>query len=100
MANICEITGKRKLRGNRVSHANNKSIHFQQPNIQHRAVFIPELGTTYRLKVSTSGLRTLDKVGGLSRFVVRADPETLSPRLRQLRKVLIAHAASPVRRAA
>lgn len=88
MANVCEITGKRKLRGNRVSHANNKTIHYQQPNIFERAIFIPELKRRVKLKLSTAGLRTLDKIGGLSRFLMQAEAESLSPRFRQLRKLL------------
>lgn len=89
MANVCEITGKRKLRGNRVSHANNKTNHFQQPNIQERRIFVPELGQKVKIKVSTNGLRTLDKVGGLARFLIKADPESLSQNLRQVRKALV-----------
>lgn len=93
MANICEVTGKRKLKGNRVSHANNKKIHFQEPNIQTRMIFVPELGVRFRLHVTTRGLRTLDKHGGLARFVLQARPETLSPKLQKLRKVLVKHAS-------
>lgn len=89
MANICEITGKKKLRGHRVSHANNKSIHFQQPSIQKKRVFIPELGSRVTLNVSSAGLRLLNKIGGISRFLVKACPDKLSPKLRGIRKVLI-----------
>ena len=89
MANICDITGKKQLRGNRVSHANNKTIHFQQPSVLDRALFIPELKLYFKLRLSNAGLRNIDKAGGLSRYVIKADPETLSPRLRSLRKVLV-----------
>lgn len=89
MANICEITGKRKLKGNRVSHANNKSIHFQQPNIQEKRIFVPELNQRIKINVSTKGLRTLDKHGGLSRFVIKQNPKELSTNLRRLRKLLV-----------
>jgi len=65
------------------------SIHFQQPNIQKRHLYIPELNQKIKLNVSTSGLRLLDKVGGLSQFVIKADPETLSPNLRKIRKTLV-----------
>ncbi len=91
MALECEVTGKRKLKGHRVSHANNKTIHFQKPNIQKRHLFVPELGIRFSIKVSTNGLRTIDKHGGLSRFVIKQRPEKLSPRLLKLRKLLIKH---------
>lgn len=89
MANICEITGKKKLKGHRVSHANNKKIHFQEPNIQGRMMFIPELGQRVKIYASTQGLRTIDKHGGISRYIIRAKLEKLSPKLQKLRKVLI-----------
>ena len=88
MANICEITGKRKLKGHRVSHANNKAIHFQQPNIQQRWILIPELGTRFKLNVSTRGLRTIDKYGGLARFIIKTKSDKLPPRLLKLKKIL------------
>lgn len=88
MANVCEVTGKRKLKGNRVSHANNKTTHFQQPNIQEKRIHVPELGQDIRLSVTTRGLRTLDKVGGVARFVISKKADELSPTLRRVRKLL------------
>jgi len=89
MANFCEITGKRKLKGNRVSHANNKKVHFQQPNIHEKHIFVPELNQRIRLRVSSAGLRTLDKVGGLARFLIKAQPDQLSQHMRRLRKLVM-----------
>ena len=88
MANVCEVTGKRRLVGNTVSHANNKNKMRQHPNIQEKTFFVPELNNRIRLKVSSSGIRLIDKRGGLAQFVKGADPATLSPRLRKLRKAL------------
>lgn len=96
MGKTCEITGKTRLRGNRVSHANNKTSHFQQPNIQVRSLFVPELGSRFKIHISTSGLKILNKLGGLSRFVVGSAPEKLSPRLRQLRKTILKKGLSPL----
>lgn len=90
MANVCVVTGKTKLKGHRVSHANNKSIHFQQPATQKRRVFIPELGLRIQVNISNAGLRILNRVGGFSRFLVSADTSALPPKLRRLRKVLLA----------
>lgn len=89
MANTCDITGKRWLAGNTVSHANNRARMRQNPNIQQRAFFVPELGSRITLKVSQAGLRTVDKRGGLAAFVRGEDAATLSPKLRQLRKTLL-----------
>ena len=90
MASICEVTGKRRLKGNRVSHANNKKIHFQQPNIQEKRFFLPELGIRYKVKVTTKGIRTIDKYGGLARFLLRyKHPDRLSQRLQKLRRMIL-----------
>lgn len=94
MANVCEVTGKRKLSGNRVSHANNKTRHFQQPNIQARRLFVPELNLKVLVRLSNNGLRTLDKHGGLSRFLLQAKPQKISQSLRRLQKVLRAKVSS------
>ena len=69
MARRCDLTGKRRLIGNKVSHANNKTKMQQKPNLQTKKVFDPESGETIRLRLSTSAIRTLDKIGSLSQFL-------------------------------
>ena len=63
MARICMISGKRPLTGNKVSHAHNKSKRRQYPNLQNKKIYIPELKKSIRLRVSTSTLRSIDKIG-------------------------------------
>ena len=63
MSRKCDITGKRPLAGNKVSHAHNKTKKRQLPNLQSKRIFVPELGRSVRLKVSTSALRSIDKMG-------------------------------------
>ena len=69
MARVCDLTGKRRLVGNKVSHAKNKTKMTQKPNLQMKKIFDPETGTTIKLRLSTRAIRTLDKVGSLSKFV-------------------------------
>ena len=69
MARVCDLTGKRRLVGNKVSHANNRTKMTQQPNIQTKRVFDPVSGETIKLRLSTRAIRTLDKVGSLSKFL-------------------------------
>jgi len=69
MARTCDLTGKRRLVGNKVSHAKNRSKMTQQPNLQTKRVFDPETGQTIKLRLSTRAIRTLDKVGSLSQFL-------------------------------
>ena len=63
MARVCQITGKRTQVGNNVSHANNKSLRKFYPNLQKKRFFIPEEGRWVTLKVSTSAIRTINKLG-------------------------------------
>lgn len=63
MSRTCQLTGKKPLTGNNVSHANNKTKRRQMVNLQKKTIFIPELGRTVTLRVSTSAIRTIDKIG-------------------------------------
>ena len=63
MARKCEITGKGPLTGNSVSHAHNKTKRRQLPNLQKKRIFVPELNRSVRIRVSTSALRSIDKMG-------------------------------------
>jgi len=63
MARVCDITGKRAISGNHVSHANNKVRRKFYPNLQTKRFYIPEEDRWVKLKVSTSALRTINKVG-------------------------------------
>ena len=65
MSRRCSVTGKRPLTGYNVSHAHNKTKKRQLPNLQRKRIFVPELGRTVRVKLSTSALRSIDKVGFL-----------------------------------
>ncbi len=69
MARTCDLTGKRRLVGNKVSHAKNRTKMTQKVNLQTKKVFDPETGQTIRLRLSTSAIRTLDKMGSLSKFL-------------------------------
>ena len=63
MSRKCDITGKRPLVGYNVSHAHNKTKKRQLPNLQTKRIYVPELSRSVRIKVSTSALRSIDKMG-------------------------------------
>lgn len=69
MARTCDLTGKRRLVGNNVSHSNVKTKRTQQVNLQTKRVFDPETGTTVKLRLSAKAIKTLDKIGSLSKFL-------------------------------
>ena len=68
MSRVCDLTGKRRLVGNKVSHAKNRTKMTQKPNLHSKKVFDPETGETVKLRLSASAIRTLDKLGSLSAF--------------------------------
>lgn len=61
-----EITGKRRLKANNVSHSNIKTGRWQKVNVQARRLWVPELGRFISVKLTTREIRTVDKVGLLA----------------------------------
>ena len=60
---VCELTGKRRNVANNVSHAHNKSKTRQHPNIQSKRIFLPEEGRFIKMRLSTSAIRTINRIG-------------------------------------
>ena len=63
MAKVCQVTGKKPISGNRVSHANNKTRRRFEPNLHEKRFWVPSENKYVRLKVSANGMKTIDKVG-------------------------------------
>lgn len=63
MSRVCEVTGKKPMKGNLVSHANNKTRRIFQPNLHYRRFWVESENRWVRLRVSTAGLRRIDKLG-------------------------------------
>jgi large subunit ribosomal protein L28 len=63
MSQICQITGKRVMVGNNVSHANNKRKRVFLPNLKVKRFFIPEENKWITLKVSAAGMKHINKKG-------------------------------------
>lgn len=63
MSRVCQVTGKRPASGNNVSHANNKTRRRFLPNLHTHRFWLESEQRYVKLKVSTKGLRTIDKRG-------------------------------------
>ena len=63
MSRVCQLTGKRPISGHHVSHSNRKTKRRFLPNLIKKRFFIPETGEWVTLKISTSALRTINKLG-------------------------------------
>ena len=61
MSRVCQVTGKRTVRGNNVSHANNKTRRSFLPNLHRRRFWVEDEQRWVKLRVSHAGLRIIDK---------------------------------------
>ena len=63
MAKVCQVTGKRPVTGNNVSHAHNKTRRRFLPNLHYHRFWVESEKRWVRLRVSTTGMRVIDKNG-------------------------------------
>ena len=63
MSKVCQLTGKRVITGNNVSHSNRKTKRKFYPNLVTKKFYLPEEDKWVTLKISTSALRTINKKG-------------------------------------
>jgi large subunit ribosomal protein L28 len=63
MARVCQVTGKRPITGNKVSHSNIKTKRRFLPNLQKKRYFLAEEDRWVTLKLSTEAIRTINKNG-------------------------------------
>lgn len=63
MSRVCQVTGKGPISGNNVSHANNKTRRRYLPNLHNRRLWVESEQRWVSLRVSSHGLRIIDKVG-------------------------------------
>ena len=89
MTKKCELTGKKPLKGNNVSHANNKTKRKFYPNLKKVKFISDILKKSIRLNVTNSALKTVDFKGGLDDFLKSAKNKNLSRKAKKL-KVSIA----------
>ena len=86
MSKKCELTGKKAMSGNNVSHAKNRTKRKFLPNLNNVTLTSEVLGRDFQLKVSASALRTVDKVGGLDSFLKKSAIDNLSPNATKIKK--------------
>jgi large subunit ribosomal protein L28 len=86
MARICELTGKGRMVGHNVSHANNKTKRTFLPNLQNVTLLSDVLGESVKLRVSTHGLRSVEHVGGLDNWLNKTSSAQLSLKAQRLKR--------------
>jgi large subunit ribosomal protein L28 len=63
MSRVCQVTGKRPITGNNVSHANNRTRRRFLPNLHTHRFWVEGERRWVKLRVSSQGMRVIDKVG-------------------------------------
>ena len=93
MSKKCELTGKIPLKGHKVSHANNKSKRKFLPNLKKVKFTSEVLKRYFRLTVSNAAVRSVDKKGSFDQFLKDVKNKNLSPRLKKIKKTILAKTA-------
>ena len=89
MAKICELSGKKVMTGNNVSHANNRTRRRFLPNLCNVSLVSEKLNQTIRFKITANALRSVEHTGGLDNFLLKAKEKSLSPKAKRLKKKLL-----------
>lgn len=95
MARRCELTGTGVMSGNNVSHAMNKSRRRFLPNLCDVTLASEKLGRNFKLRIAAKALRSVDHVGGLDAFLLKARDEKLSDKALKIKRALKKASAAP-----
>ena len=89
MSRICELTGKGRMTGHNVSHANNKTKRVFLPNLQNVTLLSEKLDRSFKFRVSTHGLRSVEHNGGLDNWLLKTNDDKLSARALKVKRELV-----------
>jgi len=89
MSRVCELSGKKVMAGNNVSHANNRTRRRFLPNLQSVSLYSEILEKSMRFKVCSNALRTVEKKGGIDKFLEVASDSDLSSSAIQYKKLIL-----------
>lgn len=96
MSRVCELTGKRVMSGNNVSHAKNRTRRRFLPNLTTATLMSEVLGRSVKFRLSTHALRSVEHNDGLDNFLLKAKNEVLSGHALKIKKEIVAKKPAPV----
>ena len=88
MVKKCDITNVKPMTGNNVSHAVNKTKRRFFPNLQNTSFFSEILGKKIKLKTTSKGIKTVEKNGGIDKYLLNSKNSKLNNETRKLKKIL------------
>ena len=89
MARVCELSGKKVMTGNNVSHAKNRTKRKFLPNLNNVSLVSEKLDLTIRFKISANALRSVEHAGGLDNFLIKSKDNNLSPKAKRLKNKIL-----------
>ena len=88
MPRVCKVTGKKTMVGMNVSHSHRRTKRTFLPNLQKLSFHSDILGRDFSLRISTAGLRTLTKHGGLDAYVMSKPISRLTDEMAVIKKAI------------
>lgn len=89
MARVCELSGKKVMTGNNVSHAKNRTKRKFLPNLNNVSLVSEKLDLKVRLRISANALRSVEHAGGLDNFLLKSKDDNLSPKAKRLKNKIL-----------
>ena len=89
MSRRCELTGKTRQIGHKVSHSNRKSKRRFLPNLVNVTMSSDALGRSVRMRISANALKSVDHRGGLDAFLLAAKDAELSTRALEIKRAIV-----------
>ena len=89
MSGVCQITGKKTVTVNHVSHSKRRVKSKSKANVSNKKINVEFINEAYKLKISNNAGRTLDLKNGLARYLLNKSRAELSPALNRIRRKVI-----------
>ena len=89
MSKLCEISGKKPMSGNNVSHANNRTRRRFIPNLQNVKLYSGTLQKYINLNITVRTMKTVEKNGGLDSYLIKTSNRNLADTAIKIKKLIL-----------
>ena len=89
MSKLCEISGKKPMSGNNVSHANNRTKRRFIPNLQNVKLYSVKLQKYINLNITVRTMKTVEKNGGLDSYLIKTSNKNLADAAIKIKKQIL-----------
>ena len=89
MSKVCQITGKKAMTGNNVSHANNRTKRKFIPNLQNVKLYSQSLEKYLNLKITVRTMKSVEKNGGIDSYLLKKSNRDLAPEAQKIKRLIL-----------